>query len=305
MTAFPGNKHLTDYPYIDPGFPFHLSLNRIEGRFPAHRHDFLEFSLVTEGEGTETVNGGPHAMRPGVFTLLLPYQVHEISAKPGSALKLYNLMFDLGLLLPILREEESMSGLLFAETEESPYVTLEGQQREGMEAVFRDMLQEYRGEGEARTFLLRLKLAEVLLRFHRARAGPGQVRPVRNASSANVPSVWPVIRYIHTHYREELQLARLAERFGYHPSKLSEAIKRQAGIPFTKLLHEVRLRHACSLLASTDMRMLDVALEAGFGSFQTFNRLFRVHKGVTPTEYRSLMSGRRSEAAGREPDGVT
>ncbi|MGF7036322.1 AraC-like DNA-binding protein [Paenibacillus mucilaginosus] len=297
MTVFPESKHLADYPFIEAGFPFHISLNEIRGRFPAHRHDFLEFSLVLGGEGIETVNGRTHRMEPGVFTFLLPYQVHEISARSEGGLKLFNCMFDLSLLLPAFREEESLSALLFSEAEQAPYVRLEGEDRSRMEALVREMFEEYRGCGEGRAFLLKLKLAEVLLRLQRARAGGGRVKQaLPGPESSEEAAVWQVIHYIHSHYREELQLGSLADRFGYRPSRLSEAIKRQAGLPFVKLLQEVRLRHACSLLASTDMRTLDIALEAGFGSFQTFSRLFREHKGMTPGEYRRLAEQSRQHA---------
>ncbi|WP_426452283.1 AraC family transcriptional regulator [Paenibacillus sp. S-38] len=289
MTVFPESKHLADYPFIEAGLPLHISLNEIRGRFPAHRHDFLEFSLVIGGEGTETVNGRTHAMEPGVFTFLLPYQVHELCALPGGSLRLFNCMFDLSLLLPAFREQDSLSALLFSEAEQAPHVKLNGEERSRMEALVREMLEEYRGGGVGRDFLLRLKLAEVLLRLQRARAGKGGALPdSAGMVSSGGADVWRVIHYIHSHYREELQLGTLAERFGYRPSQLSEAIKRQAGVPFSKLVQEVRLRHACSLLASTDMRTLDIALEAGFGSFQTFSRVFREHKGMTPGDYRRL-----------------
>jgi mannose-6-phosphate isomerase-like protein (cupin superfamily) len=68
-------RYLKEYPNMHSSFPFHISLNHLEHGFPAHRHDFLEFSYVVEGMGTETVNGVAHRMEPGTFTFVLPYQI--------------------------------------------------------------------------------------------------------------------------------------------------------------------------------------------------------------------------------------
>ena len=42
------------------------------------------------------------------------------------------------------------------------------------------------------------------------------------------------------------------------------------------------------LLIRTNRSMRDVALESGFGSVATFNRVFRESKGCTPTQYRVI-----------------
>lgn len=104
--------------------------------------------------------------------------------------------------------------------------------------------------------------------------------------------IWKVLAYIHAHYREPLALGDIARIYGLSVPYLSSKIKQRAGVTFTRLLHDIRIRHACSLILSTDMSHLDVALEVGFNSFKTFSRLFRERMGMTPSEYR-----KRHEAA--------
>ncbi|MBD2848513.1 helix-turn-helix transcriptional regulator [Paenibacillus sp. IB182496] len=115
-------------------------------------------------------------------------------------------------------------------------------------------------------------------------------RPVQRPDAA----IWPIIAHIHLHYRDELSLGALAARFGRSPSRLSMAIKRHAGLTFTQLLHEVRVRHACGLLATTAMPTVEVAAEVGFSSYKTFARVFRDRKGETPGDYRSRMRSLRA-----------
>jgi AraC-like DNA-binding protein len=47
-----------------------------------------------------------------------------------------------------------------------------------------------------------------------------------------------------------------------------------------------RLRAAATRLASETARILDVALDAGFGDVSNFNRAFRAEFGVSPREFR-------------------
>jgi AraC-like DNA-binding protein len=42
------------------------------------------------------------------------------------------------------------------------------------------------------------------------------------------------------------------------------------------------------LLIRTNTPMREVAMESGFGSVATFNRVFREKKGCTPTQYRAI-----------------
>jgi YesN/AraC family two-component response regulator len=103
-------------------------------------------------------------------------------------------------------------------------------------------------------------------------------------------SIWRVIYHMHMNYRDPLTLAGLAEIFHFNVSYLSEQIKRHASKNFVHLLHEIRLRHACSLLASTKMKVSDIAYEVGYGSTKTLFKAFQKYKGVTPGKYRSHIS---------------
>jgi YesN/AraC family two-component response regulator len=54
VSYFP--KYLKEYPNMHSSFPFHISLNHLEHGFPAHRHDFLEFSTSNSGADNNPKN---------------------------------------------------------------------------------------------------------------------------------------------------------------------------------------------------------------------------------------------------------
>jgi transcriptional regulator GlxA family with amidase domain len=63
-----------------------------------------------------------------------------------------------------------------------------------------------------------------------------------------------------------------------------------SGTSFTAYVTELRLNHAFGLLAAqgkSDLRICDVALQAGFSDIAHFNRLFRSRFGDTPKGVRA------------------
>jgi AraC-like DNA-binding protein len=283
LTLYPANKQLTDYPQIQGEFPFLLSINELTRPFPAHRHDFLECSLVLEGEGWEVVNGIRHEMSPGTFTFLLPFQVHELGVASGKALRLYNCMFDREWLTFGMNGGGLLGKLLFREEGGNAFVQLSEEETAEIAALFGSMEREVAENGRWSREMVRLKLSELLIRFDRFR-GPRGI--IRTGELPERGSVWPAIRHIQYHYREELTLAGLAKEFGFSIPYLSAEIKRKTGMNFLALLHSIRIQHACGLLLSTSLTGMDIAVEAGFNSYKAFMRNFRATMGMTPGEYR-------------------
>jgi YesN/AraC family two-component response regulator len=96
-----------------------------------------------------------------------------------------------------------------------------------------------------------------------------------------------IIYYIHLHYSEDITLASIAQDFYFNKNYLSELFGK-SGASFTRLLHEIRIYHACSLLLTTDMQINDIGFQVGFNSTETFFRVFKKQRGVSPSEYRKI-----------------
>jgi AraC-like DNA-binding protein len=285
MTLYPFD--LTDYPGINGDFPFTIGIHKVE-RFPPHRHDFLEISLVIEGRGEETVNGEVHAMMPGALTLVLPYQVHELRAYPGTPMRMYNCMFSAELLsassglLDHLKER-----LLGGEDNRASFMQLEQDEAVPIDRIFGEMLDECDLRRDYCNAFLKAKVMELMIRIDRLRTGRAD-KGDEGSREKDIPDrIWRVIRHMHSHYKESLSLTGLAEIFHFNRTYLSEQIKKHTGKNFVDLLHEIRLRQACSLLVSSDMTVSGVAYEVGYGSAKTLFAAFLKYRGTTPGEFRN------------------
>jgi AraC-like DNA-binding protein len=92
-------------------------------------------------------------------------------------------------------------------------------------------------------------------------------------------------------YREpDLSVASLAQKLDIPEYRLRHLINRQLGHRnFSAFINGYRLAEAEAALgdpAQAAVPVLTIALDAGFGSIGPFNRAFKAHTGLTPTEYR-------------------
>ena len=82
----------------------------------------------------------------------------------------------------------------------------------------------------------------------------------------------------------------LAEMLGTNRNLLAEAVRlHQKDTNLVDFINRYRVKHAAKLLADyPQMQITDVELVSGFNSHATFNRLFKQHFGMSPTEYRNI-----------------
>jgi AraC family transcriptional regulator len=105
-------------------------------------------------------------------------------------------------------------------------------------------------------------------------------------SMADTP-VDRVLWFIDGHYREALDLDRMAAVAGVSRFHLCRAFAAATGGTVTARLREVRLHAAARLLAAGAPDILSVALDCGYGSHAAFTRAFRDRFGVTPVRFRT------------------
>ena len=116
-----------------------------------------------------------------------------------------------------------------------------------------------------------------------------------------VPRDWPGIARDwverieeHKWWRDpDLDLAGLARRLGTNTAYLSRGLNEGLGIGFADAINRLRVDHAAERLrTSDDSDILSIALDAGFGSKATFNRVFKERFGMTPSSYRRVSNGK-------------
>ena len=94
------------------------------------------------------------------------------------------------------------------------------------------------------------------------------------------------LNYINIHFTENLTLETVAQITGFSKFHFSRWFREYTNTSFHDYLTKVRIDKAKSLLLNTTLSILEIALESGFQSSATFNRVFKSRNNCTPKEYR-------------------
>ena len=98
--------------------------------------------------------------------------------------------------------------------------------------------------------------------------------------------VTQAVRTIDRHPRAALSLARLAREANLSPYHFLRTFQRVTGITPHQYVLRARLRDAATRLVGESAKIVDVALDSGFGDVSNFNRAFRAEFGVSPRGFR-------------------
>lgn len=105
--------------------------------------------------------------------------------------------------------------------------------------------------------------------------------------------------YISRHSGERLRVCDVAEAAHLSTSHAMETFKVNIGITIGRYLEQCRLAEAQRLLLATNLPVLEVARQAGFGSPARFHAVFKARTGSTPARYRRAAGALPAE---RQPD---
>ncbi len=97
-------------------------------------------------------------------------------------------------------------------------------------------------------------------------------------------------RFIEENSSGKISLNEVAKLVGISPTHLSEKFKQVTGIKFVDYVAGVRFAKAKTLLETTELRITEIAFEAGFQSLSQFNRVFKRLCGSTPRVYRAQIA---------------
>ncbi len=96
-----------------------------------------------------------------------------------------------------------------------------------------------------------------------------------------------IARYVAEHCTEPIQASDIGKVVDLHPDYAAALFRKSFGMTLSQFLAENRVSHAQYLLATTDTKILDVALQCGYQSVSRFNAVFKTLCGCTPREYRA------------------
>ncbi|WP_416147491.1 response regulator transcription factor [Salipaludibacillus sp. HK11] len=96
------------------------------------------------------------------------------------------------------------------------------------------------------------------------------------------------LQYMETHYQKDIKAQQVAEDHFITPNHFSVLFKQETGKSFSECLNAIRINKASDLLLTTSNRVFEIAEFVGYSEYKYFVKVFKNHKGVTPTHFRAL-----------------
>ena len=147
---------------------------------------------------------------------------------------------------------------------------------------------------------VKLGAADYLLKPFRDGELEAAVKQALEASPVPPPSaeqdvkysryVTEAMKYIDTHYGEDIGLGTVADYLGLSESRLSHLFKDETGQSPGSYLIQTRIRAAMEMLKDCRSKVYEVAEQTGFRDIAHFSSTFKKIVGVSPSDYQRSAS---------------
>lgn len=272
----------------------HISYPRFV--LPLHKHVEFEIMLFTKGSGKQFVGEGVSDFRAGDVALIgsnVPH-LHLCDTKlspstsgndegrepcAGEAVQFRPELFPAYMQnIPDYRPicdllQKSQYGVRFYD--ESIYEEL------------LEMVDELDRTGHTARIICLLRMLERLYRCRHTELLSDTAYNSANLMSDVEEPVNKVYAYLYNHFKENITLQDIARHVRQNPSALCRYFKQRTDKSIFQCLAEIRIEHACKLLAHSGMTVSQVAYESGYNSLTHFISQFERHTKRKPSEYRT------------------
>lgn len=271
----------------------HSSLHRIWMNeqpfgFAPHWHSAMEMIIPVENNYTAVINDVTYEVQPAEILIIPPGVLHELQAPPTGRRFIFIMnISSFTKLTSFSRIMAILSQPLLLSEEKNPEVYGD------IYTILLQIRNEYFGQGEFSDLTIQSLLLKMFVCLgenydHQENVFYGAAPSKRKEY---VELFNDTLRYIDEHFTEELSLENIAFKTGFSKFHFSRLFKQYTNYNFSDYLCFRRIKEAETLLMQPDMSITDVAISSGFSSISTFNRLFKQHKGCSPSDYRRRNSG--------------
>jgi AraC family transcriptional regulator, melibiose operon regulatory protein len=255
----------------------------------AHWHDHVELNVICQGGMTYLINGRQIRLQLGAiycFWAAVPHQV--ISAIEDTKLVCVYMPFAefLSLVISSDFKNDLMSGHILT----APAIDIIDVH------LFQRWAQDWAKANEQTSDILR---DEVRIRVRRLAAqacrtttsdDTGDAEYKRSsrllADKRMINRVQGMTNFINNEFGKPISVVDIARVSGLHPTNATATFQKVLGISIAQYLRRRRLNHALKLLADTELAIIEIAFECGYGSLSRFYDAFQKQLSCTPRTYR-------------------
>ncbi len=276
--------------YLNPSNSFLFGHDIRTGHFSmrgCHFHSRYEIYYLVSGERFYFIHDRTYLVQKGDLVLISPYVIHKTvdTGKPHH--ERYLIEFDQRFVSnPIHNGLQSIETLF----KNRHVIRLAPKDRHTIERIFENMLDEVQQKGLDYEVQLQSLLQQLLI--YAARNLDLSDTRQQHISQTHA-KVSEIVKYINTHYTEDLTLVSVAEQFEISHFYLSRLFKAVTGFAFIEYLNSIRIKEAQRLLRETNEKVQAIANAVGFVNQSHFGRIFKEITGTSPLQYRKELQKKK------------
>ncbi len=234
-----------------------------------HRHDYFEIILISEGQGSQTIDLNTYKMTPGQVSIIYPGQTHLMQRDSANGLIL-QFRKDIFEFIHPLKHYHLYSSTPIYTPHESVFdhmIDLTRWMQEIQKKEQIPVFETYKAYSYLQILLLTLA-EQHLASFN-------------NANSALVSRFLSVITGC---LHKKMKVTEYCAMIGCNAEKLNKACKEILGKNALELIHEEVMIEIKRLLHLEQMSLKEIAFELDFDSQQNFSAFVKTKTGMSPSE---------------------
>lgn len=273
--------------HSDSFFPYNTYICTIPldfTRVPPHWHDDVELIVIQSGQGIVNVDTISYGVKAGDIIVVRPGQIHSIYQAGGYIMEYENIIFQPTLLNTAA--SDLCTGQFFDSYLNRKYelpVLLDSAVKNYKE--LNECIQQIDQYCHKTPINYQMMIKSYLYQFFYLFA-QGEESLVVSENRKNLGKIKQVIRYVETHYSEEITIELVAKELGFSSSHFMKFFKKNMHVTFTSYLNDYRLNRGSELLKDTDYPIAEIMERVGYNNLSYFNRQFKEYFQMTPREYR-------------------
>lgn len=247
-----------------------------------HFHTFYELCVMLCPNTIHFLEGKPYELQMFDIMGIPPNVLHRTQYPSGDLCKRLIIQFNLPKnVVGLSNEYEQLLQLFHQET---PIFRFEPELQKKIYHKLNDIFLLAQKTDAMRNLIIHQKFIEFLTLLF-INQGRNQYSNLSEMSPTE-KKIYAITSYIHTHYTEDISLEFLAQKFYISSCYLSHQFKDVTGFTLTDYIQMTRVRNVQTLLVGSQIPITEACAQCGFTSFSQFNRVFRKHIGMSPSEFR-------------------
>lgn len=278
------NKHHGNY--LMPITLYHTKIPTYFTNINIHWHEELELVLIKHGRCTFNIDLKSYDVMEGDILILNPYILHCCKQYKNEYCEAYALVLNMSMLDT---NHDSCSIKFINPIMENsivfPYVikpNTPGYQQ--LKEYLTNSITTYTEKKKG--FELELKSYLYLFLHTLFTHIPVEIPDTVTVDDAVTDKIKVILQYIKENYSEPITVKDLAELLNFSEYHFMRFFKKNLGVTCIEYINNYRLNISAAKLCTTNLSVMEIALDCGFNNISYFNKLFKEKYKQTPKDFR-------------------